>query len=296
MPEDKLCFVQFIHPGGEHRPSADGIKRWNEGMHQRKFLKTRGRYFDGARVSGGEFVFWGEWEPESRVVAEFSPNRPGEPRYLYEPYYVPKDSYEGLANTDPFVFGERFHYTGCLQHTSRGPSQLRNLSPGSVILFGSRVRSRFAMDTLFVVADHIDHAFDDHKERLAGVISRTYEEVTIRPWYAIPGEDPPSFRLYFGATYDAAVDGMFSFAPCLPLRGGPVPFDRPTVRIPGVVNWKLQQGKRLNPQEDPSDVQHLWESVVEQILDQDLALGISIDLPPRVTSNRGLASPGGDCA
>ena len=40
-------------------------------------------------------------------------------------------------NTDPFVFGERFHYTGCLRHTRRGPTQLRYLAPGSLVLFGS---------------------------------------------------------------------------------------------------------------------------------------------------------------
>lgn len=34
------------------------------------------------------------------------------PRFIYEPYYVVPKSYEGLENTDPFVFGEQFHCTG----------------------------------------------------------------------------------------------------------------------------------------------------------------------------------------
>ena len=59
-------------------------------------------------------------------------------------------------------FGERFHYTGCLQHTRLGPTQLRSLAPGSLVLFGScRGKSRFAVDTVFVVSDHVDHSARD---------------------------------------------------------------------------------------------------------------------------------------
>ena len=36
--QDKLCFVQFMHTGGEHRPAADGRMQWNDGAHRRKFL------------------------------------------------------------------------------------------------------------------------------------------------------------------------------------------------------------------------------------------------------------------
>ena len=282
MPEDRLCFVQFIHPGLEHQPDADGIKRWNKREHKRKFLKGQGRYFDGERVREGTFVYWGEWEPESRVVAEFPPQQTGGPAYLYEPYYVPRDSYAGLQNTDPFIFGPRFHYTGCLQHTKRGPTQLRNLSRGSVILFGSQVRSRFAVDTVFVVDGHVDHTLEDHQEGLAGVISRTYAEVTLGPWYALPHEDQRSFRLYFGATYDAPVQGMFSFVPCLPLKGDSVPFERPSIDIPGITNWKLQQNYRLNPQGSLEDVRILWERTVDQVVGQDLPLGLSVNLPPGI--------------
>jgi hypothetical protein len=40
---ERRCFVQFIHPGGEHRPDAGDTKHWNVGDHRRKFLTRPGR-------------------------------------------------------------------------------------------------------------------------------------------------------------------------------------------------------------------------------------------------------------
>jgi hypothetical protein len=59
---ERRCFVQFIHPGGEHRPDGGGLRIWNRGLHRRKFLKSRGRYLDRGALKEGEIVFWGEWE------------------------------------------------------------------------------------------------------------------------------------------------------------------------------------------------------------------------------------------
>jgi len=85
---------------------------------------------------------------------------PDGPNWVHRPVWSHQTSYRGLHNTDPFVFGDRFHYTGCLQHTKRGPTQLRNLSRGSVILFGSKRpgRPEFTLDTVFDVAGYVDHA------------------------------------------------------------------------------------------------------------------------------------------
>jgi hypothetical protein len=65
--QDKLCFVQFMHPGGEHQTSGDTIP-WNTEGHKRKGLVQRGRASHDGKISEGEIVFWGEWEPESLVV------------------------------------------------------------------------------------------------------------------------------------------------------------------------------------------------------------------------------------
>ena len=54
---ERRCFVQFIHPGGEHRPDAGDMKHWNRGRHQRKFLKRAGRYMcEGSARSHGRCV------------------------------------------------------------------------------------------------------------------------------------------------------------------------------------------------------------------------------------------------
>jgi len=129
-------------------------------------MKSRGRYFADGKRHEGEIVFWGEWEPESRVLARYHSPNSAEPSFLYEPFFVRHVDGLWRQNTDPFVFGERFYYTGCLQHTSRGPTQLRFLAPGSLVVFGSYLRGRFVVDTVFVVDDFVDHSLGDWEQKL----------------------------------------------------------------------------------------------------------------------------------
>ena len=50
----KRLIVQFIHPGGEHRPDNHDHKDWNAGPHRRKFLISPGRYIaEGLRLPDG---------------------------------------------------------------------------------------------------------------------------------------------------------------------------------------------------------------------------------------------------
>lgn len=225
--QDRLCFVQFMHPGKEHWPDAVGVKKWTKSAdgHGRKYLRSPGRYLHHLHESPteGDFGFWGEWEAPSEVAAAVNPPSEG-PRLVHRPFWSPLASYVGLHNTDPFVFGDRFFYTGCLQHTRRGPTQLRNLSRGSVILFGSKRpgHPEFTIDTVFVVAHSIDHSRRSYQRKLADVVSATYAAVTLGPWYAdaascTASEPEHSFRLYLGATIDDPVDG---YVQLLPLRDG----------------------------------------------------------------------------
>lgn len=58
MPgENALCFVQFIHPGGEHRPDNARLINWNRGDHKRKFLLSRGRAVHDREALDTELVF-----------------------------------------------------------------------------------------------------------------------------------------------------------------------------------------------------------------------------------------------
>ena len=138
--DDRRCFVQFPHPGKEHEPDRCGKKAWskNNVAHRRKFLSLSGEWIeqDGCRRNG-ELYAWGEWEPESDLVREL--RQPGAdpqyPRYLWNPYYVPRDDIRGLHNTDPFIFGESFLYSNCRQGSNPG---LTHLADG----FCHRIRKR----------------------------------------------------------------------------------------------------------------------------------------------------------
>ncbi|MGH2614749.1 MAG: hypothetical protein ACRDJC_05890 [Thermomicrobiales bacterium] len=265
------------------------MKRWTrvEEGHARKYLISPGRFLhglDGAPTEG-EIGFWGEWEALSEVVPVSNPLRDG-PRWMHRPFWSHQVSYRGLQNTDPFVFGDHFRYTGCLQHTKHGATQLRNLSRGTVILFGSKRAGRpeFTTDTVFVVASHVDHSLRDYKRRLRNVVSETYEAVTLGPWYGnmdgcTPQDADRSYRLYLGATVDDPVEGMFSFFPCVTGDRKYQGFARPTIRIPGVVTPTMTQNYRLNPQQSIGEIKPLWIEATRQVTNQGLALGTFAELP-----------------
>lgn len=294
MP-DELCFVQFIHPGGEHEPDDDLIKKWNRNDHKRKFLRQAGKYIVDAKVEEGEIVFWSEWEPESTAERIDNPIDKG-PCYTYVPYYVVPKSYAALQNTEPFVFGEQFHYTWCRQRHNR---RLRHLLRGSIILFGScQDRTAFVLDTVFVVGDRsIDHTRTNYREVLAGAISQEYWEVTIFPGYqepsteskpcapvkesCTPADSQETWRLYFGATHDNPVHGMYSFFPCQHYEGKSGGFARPRISLPGWITDNLNQGKRCRSVLGLDEMKSLWDEVVKQVKMQGLALGVYARMPGR---------------
>ena len=229
------CFVQFSHPGREHEPDPGGGKAWNtwDTSHARKFMQFRGEWIDeddGTR-SGG-LRAWGEWEPESDLIREL--NQPGGnwlyPRYLWHPYYVPKDDHQRLHNTDPFIFGDRFLYSNCGQPSKPG---LRRLGEGSVIAFGSGRKiegeRQWMLDTVLVVADSVEYAAPEARLVLDDLASDTFLAVTGGP---IVDNEEASFRLYRGATPDEPVNGMFSFFPAMPADGDSG-FPRPLIDLPG---------------------------------------------------------------
>ncbi len=305
--KDTLAFVQFPHPGGEHNPDRGTTKYWNRGTHQRKFVKNKGHYLaDPTSVAHeDDIVFWCEWEPESEVIQTIDKPLPRGPRYVYQPYYALPDSYQGLQNTDPFVFGDRFYYTWCKQKTNHGRSstQLRLLALGSVILFGSCLGQTFVLDTVFVVKRWIEHDRHTYKQVLKNKISRSYADITIAPGYqtAFPGgkacggsyEDNGSEdggcnsrselpnRLYFGAMYDQPYHGMFSFFPCLPYNSSEAGFERPRITIPGIITDRQAMGFKINPQTSLDQTQALWAEVAKQVTDQGLMLGVWTAMPER---------------
>ena len=286
--EERLCFVQFIHPGLEHEPDSAIGRSWNVELHRRKFLKQSGRSLSSldAPPAASKLVFWGEYEPPTARVKSFANTLPDGPRFLFAPAPVafhPNDP--PLMNTDPFVFGDRFFYSICKQNNKRGPTAMQRLARGSVILFGSgQHRSQFAVDTVFVVADYVDWDLSKYREQLKDVVPPEYFHSTLEPIaYEMQVRDlSPSqtFRLYRGATAEKPYEGMFSFFPCLPAKAGEAQgFARPVLRRAGIITDNLTQGQRLNPQPDVASVRALWKDVARQVLDQGLRLGVHADLP-----------------
>ncbi|MGD1156415.1 MAG: hypothetical protein ABSA41_11350 [Terriglobia bacterium] len=290
--DDKLLFVQFPHPGGEHRPDNGLIKAWNKNCHKRKFMKQTGKYLTDAKdkkAKKGDIVFWGEWEPESKAERIDKPIKKHGPQYVYKPYYVVPESYEGLQNTDPFVFGDQFHYFGCKQPTFK---QLSHLLPGSVILFGSRIDHAFVLDTVFVVGNRtsINHSSVKDLERH---VCQKYMEVTVFPWYknvakgkACAGANSQKCRLYFGASYDKPIHGMYSFFPCQPYAEKPKGLARPRIILPGVITGNLGRGVKYTEQPSLNAMKLLWGKVVEQVKSKGLALGVYAEMPKRCITNK----------
>ncbi|WP_328450417.1 hypothetical protein [Amycolatopsis sp. NBC_00438] len=267
------AFVQFPHPGAEHRPESDDMP-WNVGPHGRKFLIADGRYVDsGDRLQEGEVVFWGEWEPPSHVERRWA--KEGRlPRALHRPYWTRG----GGQNTDPWVFGDRMRYSNCKQviRDERRPTSMQTLPAGSVICFGSRLDHEFCVDTVFVVAESkpwtpAQAADLDEDEAFTICTAGTM---------AAGADAHTRFTLYRAATFESPVHGMYSFVPARPADGEGPRFARPALHMPDLINpdnWQSTRGSKY-PLAEP-DVWKAWNTVREQVFAADLVLATHLGTP-----------------
>ena len=302
---DSCCFVQFPHPGAEHRPGPSGGRSWNTlaAAHARKFMQLAGRWIDtDGNTANGDLWAWGEWEPQSQLLRRLDgPRARGYPEYLWHPYYViPEGGFRGLHNTDPFIFGERFLYSNCKQPTS---PRLRSLDRGSVIAFGSSKSGRWLLDTVLVVAGFVDYPLTAVRSTLAGLAPETFLDVTGGPLAANSRHDgcgpapeqrtgcgggrragdgsDTALRLYWGATPQDPVQGMFSFFPAMP-EGHAEGFPRPNIELPGrYFTESLPRGHKQSCGLTAETVAVLWDSLTEQVDAAGLVLGTHAALPER---------------
>lgn len=274
MPES-LMFVQFPHPGSEHKPKGSWTD-WNRGDHTRKFLKASGSYVSDGKVVAGPFVFWGEWEPQSQVLETLPVRDPGHPRWLHQPvWHLPRHR-RVLRNTDPLVFGDPFLYSNCRQQGNR---KLRELAPGSLVVFGSKLQGEFVVDTVFVVGDEAE---DFTRASASDIPCEDWVRAVVLDPLRINSEPPNErFRLYRGKSYQEASDGLFSFVPCRPYADGGAGFPRPALRLHRRwLNPNLAMGAKATPA-TPAELRELWDRIVEQVADRPrLALGVKLDAPP----------------
>ena len=284
------CFVQFPHPGPEHKPDRSGKKGWNtlRHRHARKFMEFSGRWTgeDGSAGSGS-LRAWGEWEAESELIRELPQPDQGSqyPRYLWRTFYIPKDNYRLLHNTDPFIFGERFLYSNCGQ---RKTPSLTHLERGSVIAFGSGKKVagewKWALDTVFVVADSLMYAASEVRQVLTDATSEVFLAVTGDP---IMAREKASFRLYFGATPEDPVDGMYSYFPAMPAQGD-TGFPRPLIELPSeYLNPRaFRSPKGVRSTRTSEELRCIWNSLATQTLEYGLVLGTHAALPERRKGRR----------
>lgn len=269
--------VQLPHPGGEHNPGNARRQSWNAGRHRRKFLCNPGRCVaEDESVGDGALVFWGEWEAPSYVIERWAP-KDFLPRFLHSPVWErPAAGGMPRQNTDPWVFGDSFRFSNCRQLTpKRKPSALQKLTPGSMVLFGSTIDREFTIDTVFVVKDSCPFSPGKPPETDEAFRVCTVESLVTKGNAAT---DP--FTLYRAATYEAPINGMYSFVPCRRADGDNARFPRPSISLPGYVNPKSTQAARgaKNPRY-VADVREQWENVRKQVFDAGCLLGVWFSTP-----------------
>ena len=247
--------VQFFHPGKEHgydkKCSINGsfYKDWNVTVnrngnpicHRRKFLLSEGSYIQNNKSQEGKLLFWGEWEPPSRVkelkkfvnCSTYGVN----PNFLHFPFLPSSDQLVNYQekyfqdshfyqNTDPFVFGDNFIYAICMQKM-KSFLKLENssLEKGSLILFGSWANDRFVIDTVFVVKSKEKYStLNDVMNMKLGIYPEIVTKFILNKNNKLHGSEV--LTLYKGATADEPQNNMYSFVPAIEYVGEEIGFPR----------------------------------------------------------------------
>jgi hypothetical protein len=296
--------VQFTHPGAEYVPlkrRADpnvtwsddtrqtGIRGWNHlKSHKRKFMEAEGTVVlpNGTVKTDEKFTFWGEWEAHStfRLTGKTAKL---EPKLIHKPFFDPEYNGAGGHNTDPYVFGEAFWFTNCKQGSN---NFLRNLSEGSLIIFGTEVADGFLLDTVFVVGGYIrTPIYDDVIEAASEPLKATnflHGDIAHRPNGAL--------TFYRGAMHPDP--RMFCFTPCKVFEDGkPVIHERLKIddwrsfqlQKPGArtVCTSLMQDRFVEGELPLNDVEQYWQKLVDLCFANDFNLAVKIEEPETVSAN-----------
>lgn len=270
-------FVQFPHPGRERHPAGQ-VTSWNKGQHGRKFLLATGRYADAAETPrDGIVAFWGEWEPPSEIVIRW--NEAGTlPRALHRPFWFRPTENDTWQNTDPWVFGDRMIFSNCRQATALGrPSAMQSLTRGSVVCFGSAIAGKFCLDTVMVIARVESWVPASGADLGAG---DAFQACTASLPCGDESKHPARLSLYWGATIDDPVNGMYSFVPALPANQRYPRFARPTIELPDGLVSPARQSPHRSPFMPPQEIRGIWEAIRRQVLAAGLMLALSLDTPP----------------
>jgi hypothetical protein len=231
-----------------------------------------------------EVGFWGEWEATSEAAAIPQPIAAG-PNWVHTPLGdAAPDNLRPRQNTDPLVFGNRFLATFCGQRRKDGAARaVRNLTVGSLILYGSKKDHEFRLDTVFVIG-----AYEEHTRASWQAVAQDFDPVatlaTFQPMYDWGQPEDLSFRAYSGATPDDPVEGMFSFTPACRLSDRPNGFQRPAIEHRAI---DPANGRFITRhQATPANVRDAWEQAATQVCEAGLLLATALRAP---ATGRGLA-------
>jgi hypothetical protein len=86
--------------------------------------------------------------------------------------------------------------------------------------------------------------------------------------------------LYFGATYDEPVGGMYSFTPCRVADDGDMAFERPNIVMSEAITQSLTQGKKCTVINELGKMKKAWDEVVRQVEQGGCRLAHRIELKP----------------
>ena len=259
--ENKI--VQFFHPGKVSKSGG-----WNTAEHKRKLLSNVITYVDEKGITRKQKgYFWGEWEPQSIVDVKTCNNKK---YYVHIPCYPnPKtikgssnkskncSGYNDLLNTDPYVFGDYFIYSNCLQKAHK--NVLQHLIENDIIIFGSHKDHGFLVDTVFVVDKKVEIKDCSTCFRIA-----TGNQIK-----------KDGYIIYKGKTYNKdKPEDIYSFFPC-----SDNPFDRPKLDLIYINKIKTRDVYYIHNNSHALTSKEVWRDIKKQITDNGLLIGIKAEEP-----------------
>ncbi len=287
LQEPKLQMIQFPHPIPEDSADIRGVKPWNRSAHKRNFIVSPGEAIvaKGAEPKRFENIsFWGEWEPEAKIVNFYKGDSRITPRRLIAPLFpkrMPEPSgNKCCGNTDPFVFGEHFKYSNCRQNIKDLPDRLQYLSAGSLILFGGIYRGDFWLDTVFVVKDWLKYkGCDCQNQKIQDFLGTDYpffNAATLKPIAASSDMQELRYTLYRGQNWQEN-SNYFSFVPC-DVNERSFAKVRLTPEIVPNLSKGAQTYTVLGEYEEPNPTpQEVWNKIVDEVFARGLSLGVRFD-------------------
>ncbi len=269
-----LLKVQLNHPGkeksfrignGYHREGHLVIREWNDELkHYRKFIKCEGQFLTDVKSEPmrAPIYFWGEWEGHSI----FTPLESEKPNGIHKPFHSLENV--GRMNTDPYVFGSEFKYATCSQ-----TGLLTELSPNSIVFFGTTTNKGFELDTVFVIKSF------ETAQSVFQTTAQSYSKVYLQETLERLGEEylGPRFsttnKLYKSMTWwDNS--SYFSFVPCRL-----DPFQQPAKVVLPIPPFSKQKVGHPYGHLNKYDHLELWVWVVEEVIRQNFLLAVIFKEP-----------------